>query len=120
MPYERMMQFTANADLGFTLDKDTNLNYRYSLPNKIFDYIQAGTPVVSSNLPEVAKVVKQYGVGCVAENHEPVYLAGLIRNILADSVARDNYAKNCRLAAEELCWENEQQKLLDIYGSIRR
>jgi len=120
MPYERMMQFTANADLGFTLDKDTNLNYRYSLPNKIFDYIQAGTPVVSSNLPEVAKVVKQYGVGCVAESHDPVYLAGLIRNMLTDSVAKENYATNCRLAAEELCWENEQQKLLDIYGSIRR
>lgn len=120
MPYERMMQFTAHADLGFTLDKDTNLNYRFSLPNKIFDYIQAGTPVVSSNLPEVSKIVEQYGVGRVAESHDPVYLAGLIRGILNDNHAREQYAANCRLAAEELCWENEQQKLLNIYGSIHR
>lgn len=119
MPYERMMHYTAAADLGFTLDKDTNLNYRLSLPNKLFDYIQAGTPVVASNLPEVRNIVETYGVGCIAENHRPDYLAGLIRKALNDKASLEQWIKNCNFAAAELCWENEEQKLLNIYESIR-
>jgi glycosyltransferase involved in cell wall biosynthesis len=118
MPYDRMMHFTAAADLGFTLDKDTNLNYRLSLPNKLFDYIQAGTPVVASNLPEVSNIVLSYVVGCIAESHSPDYLASLIRNALNDKASLEEWVKNCSFAAAELCWENEEQKLLSIYESV--
>jgi glycosyltransferase involved in cell wall biosynthesis len=118
MPYDQMMHFTAAADLGFTLDKDTNLNYRLSLPNKLFDYIQAGTPVVASNLPEVSNIVLSYVVGCIAESHSPDYLASLIRNALNDKASLEEWVKNCSFAAAELCWENEEQKLLSIYESV--
>jgi glycosyltransferase involved in cell wall biosynthesis len=118
MPYDQMMHFTAAADLGFTLDKDTNLNYRLSLPNKLFDYIQAGTPVVASNLPEVRSIVLSYVVGCIAESHSPDYLASLIRNALNDKASLEEWVKNCSFAAAELCWENEEQKLLSIYESV--
>jgi hypothetical protein len=52
-PYSELMQFTQYADIGLALDKPKSLNYKYALPNKLFDYINTQTAVVSSNLIEI-------------------------------------------------------------------
>lgn len=119
MPYEKMMEYTAVADLGFTLDKDTNINYRFSLPNKLFDYIQAGTPVVATPLPEIKRIVAHYQVGCFAENHHPHYLSELIRACLQNTEQMEEWRGNCKFAATELCWENEEMNLLKLYEPYR-
>jgi glycosyltransferase involved in cell wall biosynthesis len=64
-PYSEMMQYTALADVGLTLDKPSNLNYRFSLPNKVFDYLHATTPVICTDLPEVAGLIRKYDAGIV-------------------------------------------------------
>ncbi len=74
MPYERMMQYTRNADLGLSLDKDTNLNYRYSLPNKLFDYFRAHIPALVTDLPEVAGIVRRFDAGVVVPAPDPAAL----------------------------------------------
>ena len=118
IPYDEMMRYTSSADLGLSLDKDTNMNYRFSLPNKLFDYIQAGTPVLVSNLPELGKIVKEHRVGVVSDSHEPEQLAAQIRVFLDDSeqVAAANEA--CKVAAKELIWENERKALDDILDRL--
>jgi glycosyltransferase involved in cell wall biosynthesis len=117
-PFSELMQYTRNADLGLTLDKDTNINYRFSLPNKIFDYIQAGIPVLASDLPEVASIIKTYNVGDVIENHEPIHIAQKINEMLFDEAKRALWKVNIELAANELCWENEEIKLKAIYNNV--
>lgn len=115
MPYNELLQYTAASDLGVSMDKDTNLNYRFSLPNKLFDFIHMGVPVLASDLPEVAKVVNDYQVGIICPSHKPITIAQTIRALAHD---REKYAElkeNCKKAASELNWENEKQALRTIY-----
>jgi len=113
--YEKLMQFTANSDLGLTLDKDTNLNYRFSLPNKLFDYIHAGIPVLASPLPEIKRVIDEYGIGDFIPSHEPGEIAQKVNQILADQELMDKWKNNTIFAAENLCWENEEIELGRVY-----
>lgn len=115
MPYSEMMDYTRCAELGFSLDKDTNLNYRFSLPNKLFDYIQANVPVIASHLPEIEKVIKKYDIGDFIEDHQPEHIASAVRNALDNRERYQNWKRNLSQAAEELCWEKESLHLLEIY-----
>lgn len=115
MPYAEMMAYTQLAELGFVLDKDTNLNYRFCLPNKLFDFIQAGVPIVASNLVEVGKIINKYDIGLFIPDHAPKSIAATIRQGLDDASRRTVWQKGLARAAEDLCWENEQQTLIEIY-----
>ena len=115
MPYSELMQITAVCDLGLSLDKDTNINYRFSLPNKLFDYIHAGIPVLASDLPEVKKIVESYSVGKIAPSHDPKELARLVDAIRIDKTALADYKVNCKLASADLTWEKEALVLDRFY-----
>ncbi len=118
MPYDELMGYTSMGHLGLSLDKDTNLNYRLSLPNKLFDYVQAGVPVLASDLQEVGKVIREYGLGEVIESHDPRHIAEKIKYMLASSEKRKEWKENLARAAEILCWENEENKLMEIYERV--
>lgn len=118
VPMERLKMYTRVADGGLTLDKDTNINYRYSLPNKLFDYIQAGIPVLGTNLPEVRRIIDQYGVGLVVDSLQPEILAKAMRTFLFDENLRQTLQANLGKAAGELCWENERQTLESFINEI--
>jgi len=92
------------------VDKNTNINYRFSLPNKIFDYIRAGIPVMASRLPEVEKIVDGYGIGWFISCHEPELMAKEMEAVLQDESAIARCRKNLQLAAADLTWENELKK----------
>ena len=115
MPYPQMMACTQLAELGFVLDKDTNLNYRFCLPNKLFDFIQAGVPIVASNLVEVGKIIRKYDIGLFIPDHDPRSIAATIVKGLADKTQRAVWLQGLAQAAQDLCWENEQQTLIEIY-----
>ncbi len=112
---EALVNITQGALLGLSLEEDLGLNYRYALPNKLFDYIQAQIPVLVSDLPEMSAIVQQYGVGEIVKDREPEKLAKQIQLLLEDDAGREQMAKNARLAAGELSWEVQEKRLLALF-----
>jgi glycosyltransferase involved in cell wall biosynthesis len=119
LPYPDLMQYTAIADLGLSLDKDSNLNYRYSLPNKVFDYIQAGTPLLVSRLPELMNLIDHYKIGRSVKNIRPQCIADSINLIHHSKVLQSEWNKNMAKAQAELNWNLEEEKYLRFLENIR-
>jgi glycosyltransferase involved in cell wall biosynthesis len=115
IPRKDLFSYTLQADLGISLEADMGLNYRYALPNKLFDYIQAGVPVVVSDLPEMAAIVKQYDIGKTISTTDPSELASCFSGMLNNPNDRKRWKNNLVIAAEELCWEKEEAKLLQVF-----
>ncbi len=114
LPFEQLRQYTIAATIGITLDKDTNLNYRYSLPNKLFDYIHAGVPVLASALPEVKKIIDAYQIGECTDSVTPEAIAAKLNGMLRDKERLNWYKGNTLKAKTELCWENEKGLLGEL------
>ncbi|MFI5010280.1 MAG: glycosyltransferase [Solirubrobacterales bacterium] len=116
---EDLLAHTAEANVGVTLLQDTCLNHRLALPNKLFEYIAAGVPVVAADLPETRRLVAGYGVGWCVAPADSAALAGALRVALhgpRDPRLHERLAR----AAEELSWKREQVRLLELYERLAR
>jgi len=117
-PYAELMQFTFHADLGLSFDQPTNPNYRFSLPNKVFDYMHAGTPIICSDVIEVATIVRKYEIGLVTSDFTPEHLAAMIGKLLRDPEELSRLKANCGRAAQEENWQKETAVLAEIYPKV--
>ena len=113
-----LRKITPKADVGISIEENNGLSYYYSLPNKISDYIQSRVPVVVSDFPEMKNIVETFGVGEVIKDHSPQHLADQLNAVLINGKA--SYLHRLNTAADELCWENEEGKILKIFSDAAR
>lgn len=111
-----LLNYTASADYGILFYEDTCLNHRYCSPNKIFEYLMAGLPVLTSNLHEMKRLVESEGVGIVAEANT---VDGFRASISA-SLSRDyeEIQSNVFEARKKYCWEEQEKVIKEIYNAL--
>lgn len=110
---EDLREITVKVDCGMSIEENGGESYFYSLPNKVLDCIQARVPLMLSNLPEMQNIKNQFDVGEIIKDHQPSTIANSIQLIL--NKGRKNYQPELEKAANALCWENEEVKLLQVF-----
>ena len=111
-----VVRWASGADVGVAPIQNVSLSYYLSLPNKVFDYIAAGLPVVASDFPEMRRVVRDRGLGALCRPDDPADIARAISWTLHDPARHERLRQAARAAAVELTWEREAEKLLAAVG----
>ena len=113
-----LQNLTEKAHLGINLLDNMGLNSYYSLANKFLDYIMAGKPQVCMAYPEYEQLNQRYQVALLVNDLTDDALTAAINRLIDDVPLYQTTEKNCQLAAQDLCWEKEQGKLLAFYSGI--
>ncbi|MBI1221760.1 MAG: glycosyltransferase [Bacteroidetes bacterium] len=109
-----LRELTPQAWLGFNVLENKGLSYYYSLANKCFDYLQAGVPCLCSPFPEYQNLAKEYPAFIfAAANTDEIRLC--IEELLNHPESHQQLSEACKIAAEKLCWEEEEKLLLAFY-----
>lgn len=116
---DELLAHTAEADVGVSLLSDSCENHRVALPNKLFEYLAAGVPVVTSALPELERVVCGRAIGWTVDPADP---ADVRRGLAQALAARSDGALRARVAAaaRELRWPVERTRLVGVYERLER
>ncbi len=107
------MEYVASADWGIYLMENICKNHDYALPNKVFDYVFGGLPVVVSNLKEMSQLVTKNHIGYAINPEDENEVIELLQGIALQ--AKKKFASNLRLAAKKYSWEKQEKILIKIY-----
>ncbi|MEZ5659104.1 MAG: glycosyltransferase [Burkholderiaceae bacterium] len=118
VPQARLLELTVAADAGIIPYQAICLNNRLCTPNKLFEFIVAGLPIVATDLPEIARIIGEQDMGLVGETGSARTMAALIDAFFADHERFARWRTHAARAGGELCWEREQVKLTSIYAGL--
>lgn len=119
VPPQELPFWTRDATVGVFALEGTLQSYRLALPNKLFEFIHAGLPVIVTDLPEMARIIHSYGVGEVFPDGRVDILAEKLDALLSDAARLEKYRAAALAAAKELNWERERGILADLYRSLQ-
>lgn len=115
VPPDAVPTIAAHATVGLALIENVCLSYYYSLPNKLFECIHAGLPVVASDFPEIRRIVQEYGVGTLCDPADPRAIAAAAAALIDDPDLRTRAVQGSQRAAAALRWEFEAAHLVGVY-----
>lgn len=110
--------YTASADIGIQPIENTCFNHFTTDSNKLFEYVQAGLPVIASDLPEIRLIVGQYDLGVLVKPGDSAALVEAIGRLVSDRALRLHYAERARQASSQLSWEAQEHELVDLYKKV--
>jgi glycosyltransferase involved in cell wall biosynthesis len=104
---DELLNYTAGAFAGLSLIDDISINNKYALPNKLFEYVMSGVPVIASDLVQMKKIIKEYNIGEVITESDEDELIDVINKWESNPDYYNALKENCRIACRTLNWENE-------------
>lgn len=114
----QLVQAASASHVGAVLTRPINLNFKLSVSNKVFEYAAAGLPVLLSDVPEHRYLNEKYDFGVILEEVTPEKIAEAVVMLCRDRETYDRLAENAKRMSEEMNWEAESKKLLEIYNSV--
>ena len=119
VPYKEVVPYTASADIGILLYRNDCRNNYYCAPNKLFEYMMMGLPMIAANYPGMLPLVEGEGVGLCVDPESPEAIAASVNSLAADPDRRERMRGNgLRLSRDRYNWEIESTPLLQLYGSL--
>ncbi len=118
VPPEQVLDITSEADIGVTLLEDVCLNHRYALPNKLFEYLAAGIPILGSDLPEIGKLIRQFDVGLVCNPGDSADIASKLNLMVTDQKARVEWKSHTSTVFETINWESASQRMVERFKDV--
>jgi len=113
---EVVLDYTSSADFGISTIEDSCLSYRYCLPNKMFEYMMVGIPLLVSPLPEMKKVVEEYNVGVVLEENSVDGVKKSVEEAMTLDVK--TLENNLEVAKAIYNWQEQEKVLLKVYNEL--
>lgn len=118
-----LLEWVASSDVGVIAGQNSTLNHYLSAPNKLFECLAAGVPVVIMDFPHVRQIVlddPDGPLGAMCDPADPASIAAGVRSILAlDPAGRQGLSDCCRRAAHERWnWETESARLVGLYEDL--
>jgi glycosyltransferase involved in cell wall biosynthesis len=113
---EVLLSYTSSADFGISFIEDLCLNYRYCLPNKIFEYMMTGIPVICSNLIEMKEVVNTHQLGLVANTNDSQGFLECVK--LSSSIDYAKLVEKVTLARTIFNWEQQEKVIFTMYENL--
>jgi len=116
---EELLYYTASADIGLMpYLKTKNLNNLYSSPNKLYEFIASGLPILANDLPFYHDMIEKYDIGLVRNLEDPKTFADGVKEMIDGDILK--YKNNCIKAYEKVNWDMEALKLIDIYRELEK
>ncbi len=115
VPIVELPGYTASADIGLQVIENTCFNHYTTDSNKLFEYLAAGLPMIVSDLPEMASIVRRYQTGRLIVSGDAMALVCAIRELISDEAVRETCRRNALEAAKELSWEAQEPALIGLY-----
>lgn len=110
---KELWKYVGAADLSFVMIDKQPKSYYFALPNKLFESIQAGIPILGSDSPEIKKIVDSYQIGFVCNPDDTKQIGEMVEKLRSDPYLYTRFKNNTICAREALCWEKEKYVLVN-------
>jgi glycosyltransferase involved in cell wall biosynthesis len=115
----QLLKVTAAADAGVIPYQAICLNNYYCTPNKLFEFIAAGLPILASDLPELRRLVEGNQIGCVGDLGTPRAIASMIEAFFSDGQRLQRWREQLAVVRQELSWQQEGERLKQLYKAFK-